>query len=943
MTLAEVIEKYKEQSGLSLQQIADRTKDVPKNTINNWIKGTSKGTRSWYGLVQFASALQLSIEQIDEILAAAKHPPMEELLQQSLPDHERSALAFWREAEEHALNQLPRVGSKKFVGREQEIVTILNALKHGARNCAITGMGGIGKSALAIESAYLLQNFYTDGILYARLNGTASLAAIIASFCEAFGRDVTSYAEVADRARVMREVLANKQVLVVLDNVESADELMPLLPPRGYCGVLITTRNTHVVRNVDSVVVELTPLSLEDGEELLQAFIGKKRFKKENAGVQTLLSLVSGLPLALNLAASTLAQNDYITVLEYAELLADKSERLDSLVDFDDESKSVRTSFEVSFQYLDSAAQQLFATLAVFDGLDFSADAVSKITRQSPVKIKLLLSKLTARSMIEVSDIAQQHEVTNKSERLLTERYRLHALMHLFAQEKFAASAADLRARAVTYFVELAERYQQGDYHWLDADWQNIEAALRWAHTNNKAELLLRGVHALTKLKLGVVGFLDSRGYWQAARQMLNWLPDDAQASSYESALGQFKQAVFAYRLGESAEKHLNDSTEQLRQLAPSAQANWLQVHLKEFKARINMQGEKEIVLAELEEAIELLDQLDTKEATYFAGYLQVIKAEAFGRMGDLKQAAIEAEQGLQKLPSVEENPTSAHLAAFTTLGNIYNGLPDLEKSVAVLEQGIKLAVKLGDVQREAGLRTNYGNALQWKGETKQALAEQQQAFEIYERIGDLYHAGSVRINLAMIYMIWGKFESAHKQLNEVIRLGQEKEWFDLVAFGRVTLADLYIQQQSGDKASEQLAFASELSRHHRIALVLPSILISRTELHLHLGNYDQGVITAKQTIAEASGKELGMALSQLGRLYDAQHRYAEAQSAHDKAFALLEHVDAYEFVRCLLAMVSHYAASGDHDLAGNYRKDSRILLNRLSIEEPKKEILLEK
>jgi hypothetical protein len=156
-----------------------------------------------------------------------------------------------------------------FVGRERELDELRKALADGggtAALCGLKGMGGIGKTAIAIHLAHQMRDQFPDGVLWARPDISEPMT-ILAAFAQAYGADVASLPDEASRAAFVRQLLSDKRVLIVLDNVVEAEPLRWLLPGGKCCAVVVTSRNRNVLERAGLRVVDVDRLPEEEHDE----------------------------------------------------------------------------------------------------------------------------------------------------------------------------------------------------------------------------------------------------------------------------------------------------------------------------------------------------------------------------------------------------------------------------------------------------------------------------------------------------------------------------------------------------------------------------------------------------------------------------------------------------------------------------------------------------
>jgi hypothetical protein len=162
---------------------------------------------------------------------------------------------------------------KDFTGRSEDLEKIQDDFERGATITGLRGMGGIGKTALALVLAQRLKDRFPDGQLFIDLKGNSeeplkpadAMAQVIRAY---FGSDAHMPESEAELAGLYRTVLAGKQALLLLDNAACREQVEPLLPPEG-CSVLVTSRKKFALPGLKPW--DLDPLSTEDARELLLA------------------------------------------------------------------------------------------------------------------------------------------------------------------------------------------------------------------------------------------------------------------------------------------------------------------------------------------------------------------------------------------------------------------------------------------------------------------------------------------------------------------------------------------------------------------------------------------------------------------------------------------------------------------------------------------------
>ncbi|RDG35118.1 AfsR/SARP family transcriptional regulator [Streptomyces corynorhini] len=285
---------------------------------------------------------------------------------------------------------------------------------------ALAGIGGVGKTTLAVHVAHAASEHFPDGQLYVDLQGAGTRAAepetVLASFLRALGLPATAIPDaVEDRSALYRSTLAGRRVLVLLDNARDAAQLRPLLPGTAGCAALVTSRG----RMVDLAGAHLVDLDVMSPEEALQLFtriVGRERVGSEREAALDVVAACGFLPLAIRIAGSRLAARRTWTVSVLAAKLADERRRLDELQAGD---LAVKATFELGYGALEPAQARAFRLLGLADGPDISLAAAAALL-DLPVR--------------DAEDLLESLVDTSLLESAAPGRYRYHDLVRLYAR-----------------------------------------------------------------------------------------------------------------------------------------------------------------------------------------------------------------------------------------------------------------------------------------------------------------------------------------------------------------------------------------------------------------------------------------------------------------------------------------------------------------------------
>jgi tetratricopeptide (TPR) repeat protein len=323
-------------------------------------------------------------------------------------------------------NQLP-IDNSAFVGRQDEIEAVAGYLSphEDGSLVVVSGMPGVGKSALALRVAHRVAEQYPDGQLFVSMRGSDARALdparVLADFLRALGVGETAIPQTLhERARLYRSRLWDRRVLVVLDNAGSEGQVRPLLPGAPTCSVLVTSRQRFP--GLDGHQIALGELSPAAALGLLRRLVGDDRVDRDLATAGELAGLCGYLPLALKIAGARLALRPGLTVARFLRAVADERGRLDELETPD---SAVRATLRLSVEDLDPADRLAFLWLGVLDAADFSTWALAAL---------LDVDQRHAERRIE--SLLQWHMIAaNEASEGPGERFRMHDLLRLYARE----------------------------------------------------------------------------------------------------------------------------------------------------------------------------------------------------------------------------------------------------------------------------------------------------------------------------------------------------------------------------------------------------------------------------------------------------------------------------------------------------------------------------
>ncbi|MBX7266454.1 tetratricopeptide repeat protein [Micromonospora sp. Llam7] len=369
-----------------------------------------------------------------------------------------------------------------FTGRTEQVQEIQERFAEAAENPAqlavpvvvVAGKPGIGKTSLCVHVAHRLAWRYPDGQLFADLHGGASRQASPTQVLERFLRTLGVPGngipdELEERAEMYRDLLADRRILVVLDNAGSETQLLPLLPGNPSSAVLVTSRR-RLAGLPGAVHIEVDVFDSAQSIALLSRIAGGDRVQAEAGAAAELAELCGQLPLALRIAGARLSARPHWTVEQLASRLENESRRLDELKHG---ALGIRVSISHTYDNLAEDARRLFRRLALLDFPAFGGWVSAALLDQPLVDAQDLLDELVDAQLVEITG----------TEGGVRTQYRFHDLIRVFARERLAVEevAADRSAalsRVLGALLFLAEQ-AHGRLHGGDTPQVHSQAE-RW-------------------------------------------------------------------------------------------------------------------------------------------------------------------------------------------------------------------------------------------------------------------------------------------------------------------------------------------------------------------------------------------------------------------------------------------------------------------------------
>ncbi|SDT50496.1 DNA-binding transcriptional activator of the SARP family [Jiangella sp. DSM 45060] len=475
------------------------------------------------------------------------------------------------------VRQLP--ADLELVGRESALAQLDDAMgiglppAAGARLAAVTGPGGAGKTALAVHWAHRMQSAFPDGQLFLDLRGFSAdpplePGAALGSLLSSLGVPPEQQPDDVDaRGGLYRSLVADRRILVLLDNARDSAQVRPLLP--GGAGRAIVTsrgalRGLSAREGARGVLVgEVTPA---DATSLLRVRLSRHGVTLAEPVLAELAQLCGRLPLALVIAAEYVAAQHEVGADLLVRRLREQRHRLDALdEDGDDPMASVRSVFSWSYAALDADTAHTFRTMAWLLPLDFGADLAAAVTGRPASQAARILDRLAGLNLVTASggryqahdlvriDAAEraereddQHELDAAESRCLdwylyslrnavdvikpidhraaTLYFPDPAVRPLTFDDPVAARAwCVTEARALMFLTRRAHDFGRYGYVWRLA-WQLGRFLQLAAHSDDNVGLARLAVDAAAHVDDDAAGYITANHLGNALKQA--WLPE---------------------------------------------------------------------------------------------------------------------------------------------------------------------------------------------------------------------------------------------------------------------------------------------------------------------------------------------------------------------------------------------------------------------------------
>jgi DNA-binding SARP family transcriptional activator len=688
-----------------------------------------------------------------------------------------------------------------FIGRRAELDALdrLAAIPGIAANGAgerplpigiIAGVAGTGKTGLALHWSHGAMHRFPDGQLYADLRGYDAHqeplppGVALEQFLRALGVPGGQVPRALDeRAALFRSVTHRRQVLIVLDNARTPEQVRPLLPGSSSCAVLVTSRDRldDLVAHEGARLYPLGVLHPDEACDLLSRIVGDRRI--DPATAHRIAELCDRLPLAVRIAGARLAIYPDGAAADLADRLADEQRRLAEL---SQTHRGVQASFALSYRELPARAATLFCLLGLLDAADVAAWTAAAVMGVSEPEAEDLLDQLVRAGLLEVAGRDRAGQV----------RYRLHDLMRLYARERgLAADGGEKRATAEGRFfgtaLHLAEQ--------ADRCLANPFVFPLYAHSPRleSDETVMRRVladpvawfEAEHKLLVGAVA--------QAAR-----LGMAGYAWELTSALGQF---LSTHRYTDAWQDCAIRAAAAARAASDARGEAAALLQCADWQGDVGRYGD---AIRSINRALALATGCGDTQAQ---AVCRTVLAFMCLLSGQAERAEQEAQHALTLLG--RPAPPAARGRALIALGLSHLSQGRTSDAGACFTRVLRIQQAAGSVRGQAEARYRLGSVRLRQGHYAAAARLLTPAMHSATQSGDLMIAMSAQIRLGQTFLKMGRLDDARPLLDDAVRRVTPEGAPRFRAIALEALGQLHVAEQQPEAAVPLIAEAKELWR----------------------------------------------------------------------------------------------------------------------------------
>ncbi|MDG4810772.1 BTAD domain-containing putative transcriptional regulator [Micromonospora sp. WMMD1120] len=648
-----------------------------------------------------------------------------------------------------APSQLPPDVSD-FVGRRHLVTTVAGILVPDHDVAAppivvLSGMPAVGKSALAVHVGHAVREHFPDGQLFADLHGfgvgpAMNPGELLPRLLRGLGAAPdTIPIDLDEQIMLYRSLLADKRVLIVLDNARNPEQIRPLLPATSGCAVLVTSR-AHMqglIAMQGARRFNLDPLRERAAEELLTSMIGAERAVAEPAAVRRLADRCGFLPLALRIAGAMVAARPHESIASFVAQL-DGDDRLSAFSLEGDRHSAVRATFEHSYRALSAEQRRWFRLLALHPGPTVTVYTAAALLDATLTEAGAMLGSLAAANLVDGDG----------------GRYRMHDLLRVYAVQLVRAEESEPEQATVIR---------------RDLDF--------YAHTTSVASRVIEPHRPPPRLPSNSSSVPPPE--FGDRDEAISWIDDERDnlhaAVAYAASYGPLESAW-----------HLGDALTSPLALT-ERYTEWIAVTRLGLKAALragNEQGEaimrlslghayitagrQQLGVDHLSRAAELYERLGDRQ-------YQVVCVNALGMaalwIGHLDVAV----RSFEQIRELNHSPVSPfyEVVAGHGLGIAHRYQGDLSRSAQLLAEAAEAGTRLSREYSIVNVRLDLGCTYREQGRAAKALEQLLGALAQFRTLGSRLGEGRTAVVVSGTHFDLGNFELARRFAEEALQVAR--------------------------------------------------------------------------------------------------------------------------------------------------------------------------
>ncbi|MFI0786721.1 ATP-binding protein [Streptomyces lydicus] len=663
-----------------------------------------------------------------------------------------------------------------FTGRTSEIELLSRHTEPSGNGkptlrAVITGKPGVGKTTLAVHTAYRAYASFPDGDLYADLRGADETPAppeeLMGRFMRSLGVPEEEIpGDPHSRLDAYRRVMADRALIMVLDNASDEKQVRPLVPPGSSTLVLITSRSQ--LRGLEGFTrIDLDSFPAATSLDFLRKVTGEDTVNSDPQSAREVIVACGHLPLALRISANILSSSRNMRMTNLAAELRDQRDRLGTLQTGD---LSVRAAFNLSYRKLGKGAKNAFKRLSSVPSEDFGAELCAALTDCGDREARKVLDKLAEANLIEPSSTFG--------------RFRFHDLLRVYSQEKAGKDSDEKNSAAVlrmlewlrnssvkAHFAFIGQSNRVGDSKysakidsiesaasWVRGDLQNAVAAINVALHHESPEKTVA-------LVLSLSAVCEVVGDWQAWGEVI--------------------------RLGIGAARKLDDPSSEVMLL--TAQTN-LARYRREFAAGLELaqlvyeraaESSNDFLIASsanllaclkmdcglLQEGLPLLEE---SLAIYQRLGIEHEIAQVLYNLGTIHRAAGNTKEAVQNFEKdlevcLNSGDESGAAETMNTLALTYVEMGNFEKAEKLQRGALEIFKRIGNPHKLSMVSNDLGITLRHQDRKEEALALHLDDIALSRQVGNQSGEALAQANAAACLQALGRAEEAESRFHSAV------------------------------------------------------------------------------------------------------------------------------------------------------------------------------